>query len=166
MEANMDDGTREAFDQLVRTRRSIRRFTDRPVPKKLLIEILDIAGRAPSNSNMQPWRVYLVGGAAKDKLAQALSEAHQKSPADYQPERPMYAPNLPVPYSDRLQLFGRVFYGALGIDRADMAARGRHVAEKLDSEIRAATLYAIMSDLIFRTTTIGSRKQQWRAMFI
>jgi nitroreductase len=131
MEAKMDDGTREAFDQLVRTRRSIRRFTSRPVSKKLLIEILDIAGNSPSNSNMQPWRVYLVGGAAKDKLAQALSEAHQKSPANYQPERPMYAPNLPAPYSDRLQQFGRVFYDALAIDRADMEARGRQTARNL-----------------------------------
>ena len=121
----------QAIDQLVTTRRSIRRFTDRPVSKKLLLEILDIAGRAPSNSNMQPWRVYVVGGAAKDKLAQALSDAHQKSPADYQPERPMYAPNLPAPYSDRLQLFGRVFYGALRIDRADMEARGRYIARNL-----------------------------------
>ena len=87
----MDDGTRQAIDQLVRARRSIRRFTDRSVSKQLLMEIFDIAGSAPSNSNMQPWRVYLVGGVAKDKLAQALSQAHQKSPADYQPERPMYA---------------------------------------------------------------------------
>ena len=127
----MDDGARQAIDQLIRTRRSIRRFTDRPVSKQLLIEVLDIARSAPSSSNMQPWKVYLVGGAAKDKLAQALSEAHQKSPADYQPERPMYAPNLPVPYSDRLELFGRLFYGALGIDRTDMEARGRQTARNL-----------------------------------
>lgn len=127
----MDDGARQAIDHLVRARRSIRRFTDRPVSKRLLIEILDIARSAPSNSNMQPWRIYLVGGAAKDKLAQALTEAHQKSPADYQPELPMYAPNLPVPYSDRLQLFGRVFYRALGIDRTDMEARGRQTARNL-----------------------------------
>jgi nitroreductase len=130
--AKIDDEMRQAIDQVVRTRRSIRRFTDRPVSKKLLLEILDIARRAPSNSNMQPWRVYLVGGAAKDKVAQALSDAHQKSPADYQPERPMYAPNLPAPYSDRLQQFGRVLYGALGIDRADMEARGRYVARNLN----------------------------------
>jgi nitroreductase len=127
----MDDGTRTAIDQVIGTRRAIRRFTARPVSKQLLLEILDLARRAPSNSNMQPWRVYLVGGTAKDKLAQALSEAHQKSPDDYQPERPMYAPNLPAPHSDRLQLFGRVFYGALGIDRADMEARGRQTARNL-----------------------------------
>jgi nitroreductase len=129
--ADMDDGARQAIDQLIRTRRSIRRFTDRPVSKRLLIEVLSIAGSAPSSSNMQPWRVYLVGGAAKDELAQALSEAHQKSPADYQPERPMYAPNMPVPYSDRLRLFGRAFYDALGIDRTDMEARGQQTARNL-----------------------------------
>jgi nitroreductase len=85
MREKMGDGTRHVIDRLVRTRRAVRRFTDRPVSKKLLLEILDVAGRAPSNSNMQPWRLYIVGGAAKDKLAQALSEAHQKSAADYQP---------------------------------------------------------------------------------
>jgi nitroreductase len=127
----MDEGARQAIDHLIKTRRAIRRFTDRPVSKRLLMEVLDIAARTPSNSNMQPWRVYLVGGTAKDELAQALSEAHQKSPADYQPERPMYAPNLPVPYSDRLQLFARVFYGALGIDRSDLEARGRQTARNL-----------------------------------
>ena len=127
----MDDGTRHAFDRLVRTRRAIRRFTDRPVSKKLLLEILDVAGRAPSNSNMQPWRVYIVGGAAKDRLAQALSEAHQKAPTDFQPERPMYAPDLPAPFSDRLHLFGHVFYGALGIAQTDLQARGRQTARNL-----------------------------------
>jgi nitroreductase len=129
--AKMDDGTCQAIDQLVRTRRSIRRFTNRPVSKKLLRELLDVAGRAPSNSNMQPWRVYMVGGAARDRLAHALSEAHEKSPADYQPERPMFAADLPAPYSDRRQLFGRVFYGALGIGRADMEGRGRQAARNL-----------------------------------
>ena len=43
----------------------------------------------------------------------------------------MYAPNMPVPYSNRLQLFGRVFYDALGIDRTDMEARGRQTARNL-----------------------------------
>jgi len=129
--AKMDDGTWQAIDQLVRTRRSIRRFTSRPVSKTLLHELLDVAGRTPSNSNMQPWRLYMVGGAAKDKLAHALSEAHEKSPADYQPERPMFAADLPAPYSDRRQLFGRVFYGALGIDRADKEARARYIARNL-----------------------------------
>jgi nitroreductase len=43
----------------------------------------------------------------------------------------MFAPNLPAPYSDRRDLFGRVFYGALGIDQADMETRGRQIARNL-----------------------------------
>jgi nitroreductase len=129
--SKMNDGMRQAIDHVVRTRRSIRRFTDRPVCKRLVLEILDIAGRAPSNSNMQPWRVYVVGGAAKDELAQALTDAHQQSPDEYQPERPMFAPNLPAPYSDRRQLLGRMFFDALGIDRADVEARDRQIARNL-----------------------------------
>ena len=95
----MDERARHAIDQLVKTRRSIRRFTDRPVSKQLLIEVLDVARRAPSNSNMQPWRVYLVAGAARDRLAQALGEAHRTSPANYQPERPEVTPEAAIPVS-------------------------------------------------------------------
>lgn len=41
----------------VRTRRSVRAFTAEPVPRSTVEYILESASRAPSGSNIQPWRV-------------------------------------------------------------------------------------------------------------
>ena len=63
--------TREA----IRTRRSIRRFEDRPVPLDLIREMLEAAVRAPSGGNRQPWRFVVVTDRAK--IAEFDPIAHQ-----------------------------------------------------------------------------------------
>ncbi len=45
-----------AFQQLTSTRRSVRVYEERPVPRELTRALLDLASRAPSNFNRQPWR--------------------------------------------------------------------------------------------------------------
>jgi nitroreductase len=116
---------RSAIDQVIESRRSVRRFNERPVPKRLLLDILALAGRAPSNSNMQPWRIYLAAGALKEGLARAISDAHATMPDDYQPERPMFALNMPELHEERRRRFGEIFFGALNLDRADAAGCAR-----------------------------------------
>ena len=117
-----------AVDRVIESRRSVRRFLDRPVPRQLILDILAVAGRAPSNSNMQPWRVFLAAGAVKGGLARAISEAHRTEPDAHQPERPMFAPDMPQPHAARRQRFGQIFFGTLGIDAADAAGRARQSA--------------------------------------
>jgi len=56
------------FDDVVRGRRSIRGFTPAPVPKALIREILDLAMRAPSSLNTQPWNFYVVTGDPLDRI--------------------------------------------------------------------------------------------------
>ena len=51
------------FDDVIRGRRSIRGFLKQPVPKALIREILELAMRAPTSLNTQPWNFYVVGGA-------------------------------------------------------------------------------------------------------
>ena len=68
------------LDQVIRDRRSIRSFLARPVPPALLEEALAIAQRAPSNSNVQPWRLILVSGARRDSLSRALRIAAERDP--------------------------------------------------------------------------------------
>jgi len=53
-------------------RHSTRRFLPRPVPRDLVNEALALAQHAPSNSNIQPWRLVFVSGAARDRLKHAL----------------------------------------------------------------------------------------------
>jgi nitroreductase len=64
-----------AIDQAIRDRKSIRVFRPDPVPRQVIEEILDVARWAPSGSNIQPWRVTVVGGERADTLRRRLEEA-------------------------------------------------------------------------------------------
>jgi F420 biosynthesis protein FbiB-like protein len=60
------------FD-LIRTRRSIRRYTDEPIPPETILRLLEAAAWAPSAHNRQPWRfAVLTRPADKEKLAIAM----------------------------------------------------------------------------------------------
>lgn len=65
--ANLD-----AFRQVVRSRRSVRRFTEEPVPPEVLDDCLDLAMLAPNSSNLQPWEFFVVQTPElKDQVAHA-----------------------------------------------------------------------------------------------
>src|SRR5690606_10666332 len=61
-------GRRMEFDQVIRGRRSIRGYRKRPVPKALIREILELAMRAPTSLNTQPWNFFVVAGAVLDRI--------------------------------------------------------------------------------------------------
>jgi nitroreductase len=104
------------LEDAVRQRRSIRMFLpDRPVPRESIDEALDLAIRAPSNSNIQPWHVVFASGAARDRLVAALLEAAQAAPPK--------VPALPEHFSHFRSETGKVVYGSMGIARDDVAAR-------------------------------------------
>jgi len=54
--------------EAIRTRKSMRGFRPDPVPKEVLRDILDIARRAPSSMNTQPWEITVVSGQALDNI--------------------------------------------------------------------------------------------------
>src|SRR5262249_17814061 len=66
---------------VVRARRSVRAFAPRPLPRELVQAILEDAGTAPSGGNIQPWRVYVVTGAAKAALSDAVVAAFRAEDA-------------------------------------------------------------------------------------
>jgi nitroreductase len=76
-------GHDKGLDEIVYRRHSTRMFVpDRPIPPELRCEALTLASRAPSNSNVQPWRLFLASGRRRDRLAAALSaEAGAYPPA-------------------------------------------------------------------------------------
>jgi nitroreductase len=109
-------------DTAIRSRKTVRAFRPDPVPRSQLVEIIEVARMAPSNFNTQPWRVHVLTGAAKRALSEAISRAHSAN------THPSFSPFPQPPPTDcaaRLEEFGRRLYGALGIDRTDMVARGR-----------------------------------------
>lgn len=102
--------------EVVRSRHSARMFLpDKPVPIELLEEALTLAMRAPSNSNVQPWQVFLATGARRDRLAAALStEARTNPPTDL---------GLPDHFTPLRRELGALVYGSMGIARDDAEAR-------------------------------------------
>ena len=50
----------EELDELIKTRRSVRKFQDKPVPEDLLVKALEMATWAPNGGNYQPWRFLIV----------------------------------------------------------------------------------------------------------
>lgn len=117
----MDDIIR-CVDSVLRSRRTTRAFTSDPVSADQVREILEVASSAPSNSNTQPWRVYVLAGAPMQELGRSLAAAFQRGdlPA------PAHFPDpLPQAFAARQQDFGTRYYGALGIGWSDTDARAR-----------------------------------------
>jgi nitroreductase len=105
-----------ALDDVVWARRSTRMFLrDKPVPRELLDEALALAMRAPSNTNLQPWRLFLATGARRDRLVEALLE---RATLGF-PE----TVGLPEDFAPVRQEFGALVYGAMGIARDDKESR-------------------------------------------
>ena len=112
----------QCVSAVVRSRRSVRAFRPDPLRRQLVEEILEDAASAPSGANTQPWRVYALSGAVKDELGRALVAAFRAAAAPV----PAHFPQpLPATHQARLADFGARYYGSLGIDRGDAAARAR-----------------------------------------
>jgi nitroreductase len=113
------------IDEIIAGRFACREFSDRPIPRQVIEEILSVARFAPSGANIQPWRVYVLAGAVKERVSAALLEAHAISRDEHVSEYKYYATDLPEPYLNRRKEFGRLFYGSLGIAQTDTEARSR-----------------------------------------
>ncbi len=106
-------------DRVISARRSIRRFLPAPVPRETVEAILDVAARAPSGTNMQPWRAYALAGAAKDALAAKLTDAFLTDAASHRAEYAYYPEQFFEPYLARRRKVGWDLYGLLGIARGE-----------------------------------------------
>ena len=108
-------------DTALMTRRSIRAFLPTPVPRVEIEAILEAASRAPSGTNTQPWKVYVVTGESLVRLSQALLAAYDDPQRDalYQEEYPYYPRQWVSPYIDRRRKIGWDLYGLLGIGKSD-----------------------------------------------
>lgn len=60
--------------EAIKTRRSIRAFKPDPIPKKVLTELLEVAGWSPSSANTQPWEFFVLTGEVLDKYNHFLIE--------------------------------------------------------------------------------------------
>jgi nitroreductase len=111
----------ETFGALMRARRSVRGFSDQPVPAETLQAIFATAQQAPSNCNVQPWVVHVVSGAAATAMRAALHD-HARSGAAPAPDFPLTA-GYPGDYRTRQVDAAKALFAATGVARDDVAAR-------------------------------------------
>ncbi len=113
----------QAVDAAITSRRSIRAFLPRTVAREDIEAILSVAARAPSGTNTQPWKVYVLTGAAKDKLSNAILDvyADPARAAQHTEEYNYYPREWISPYIDRRRKVGWDLYALLGLTRDNKA---------------------------------------------
>ena len=105
------------------TRKTIRAFRPDPVPRETIENILALAARAPSGGNLQPWKVYVLLGEARDELIRRVAERRKTKALGEAPEYSIYPPALTEPYKTRRFRIGEAMYATMGIPREDKVAR-------------------------------------------
>jgi len=120
--------SQEAVDAAITSRRSIRAFLNKPVERDEIARILDVAARAPSGTNTQPWKVYVLTGAARARLSNAILavNADPEQARGHTDEYAYYPREWMSPYIDRRRKVGWDLYSLLGLGRdnkAGMAAQ-------------------------------------------
>jgi nitroreductase len=138
-------------EDAIRGRRSIRAFQDKPVPHELISHVLDIANRAPSGSNTQPWKVWVLDGGVKDQLVREILEVYDTS-GEGKREYNYYPVNWRDPYQARRRACGWGLYSTMGITRENKA--GMHAQRRQNYEFFGAPVGLIFS--IDRDMELGS----------
>ena len=119
----IDDPT--SVDAAIESRFSARAFLQKPVPRETIEAILQLARRAPSGTNTQPWKVHVLQGATLASVSAEVCAAHDaiyanpQLAADYREEYEYYPRKWVSPYIDRRRQNGWSLYGLLGITKAD-----------------------------------------------
>ncbi len=121
------DAAAAVVDEAIRTRRAVRAFTSEAVPREEIEAILSVASRAPSGTNMQPWRVRVLTGTALARFTETMVDAYLHREDEVDPEWSYYPQPIPEPYLSRRRKVGWDLYGLLGIGRGDKARmRSQH----------------------------------------
>lgn len=112
-------------DEFINARMSVRAFTKELPSHELIQHILQVASRAPSGTNTQPWKVYVLEGNILSEVCDAVCQAYEaisKNPelADEYKEAYSYYPEKWFsPYIDRRRENGWSLYGLLGIEKGE-----------------------------------------------
>src|SRR6476661_3338118 len=113
----------QAVGAAITSRRSIRAFLPTPVAREDIEAILEVAARAPSGTNTQPWKVYVLTGEAKESLSAAILAAYgdARQVREHTEEYAYYPREWVAPFIDRRRKVGWDLYSLLGLTREDKA---------------------------------------------
>jgi nitroreductase len=124
----------QAVDAAITSRRSIRAYLPQPVPRAELEQILQVAGRAPSGTNTQPWKVYVLEGERKQALSDAILALHNdpEQARQHTEEYAYYPREWVAPFIDRRRKVGWDLYALLGLTRENKAGMAAQHGKNYD----------------------------------
>jgi nitroreductase len=113
----------QSVDAAIASRRSIRAFLPAPVAREDIEAILEVSARAPSGTNIQPWKVTVLTGEAKQRLSDAILAVYRDPDAAsaHVQEYHYYPRQWVSPFIERRRKVGWDLYGLLGLSREDKA---------------------------------------------
>lgn len=109
--------------EALQARISTRAFLDTPVKEAQIRDVLDDARFAASGGNVQPWKVVVVAGEARQRVMDAVQTKLAENPLENESAFPVYPEKLWEPYRSRRFEVGEDMYALMGVPREDKAAR-------------------------------------------
>jgi nitroreductase len=137
------------IEEAILSRRSVRAFRPDPVPRETVERILALASRAPSGTNIQPWKVIVVGGEARERLTRAMHEEFLRVGEEgWTREYEYYPTKWRDPYLARRRKLGWDLYGLLGIRKGERDKTHRqHARNYLFFEAPVGLVFTLERDL-------------------
>lgn len=126
----MSASAAEAVERAITRRRAVRAFLPDPIDPALLRRLIALAARAPSGTNMQPWRLRVLGPKTRARLERALVAALD-DPSPREEEYRYYPTVFREPYLSRRRKVGWDLYGLLGVAKGDHAGMRRQTEANL-----------------------------------
>jgi len=119
MSSHINYDVSPSVSDAIDTRRSLRAFLPKTVERGIIEQILSTAARAPSGTNMQPWKTYITTGKTRQELCESVSAVFDERAGTHTSEVRYYPENWFEPYLGRRRQVGWALYNLLGIKKGD-----------------------------------------------
>ena len=118
----------KSLTEIIKNRKSIRAYLDKPVNNDLIKDMLLKACQSPSGGNLQPWKIYIVNEKSMDDFLK-----FQKNwKGSEEPPYPIYPEKLKEPYRTSRNQMGEEMYSLIGIERDDKIGRINQMLKNFD----------------------------------
>ena len=118
----------KTLTEIIKNRKSVRAYLDKPVSNDLIRELLIKASQSPSGGNLQPWKIYIINEQSMEDFLKFQKNWKGKE----EPPYPIYPEKLKEPYRTSRNQMGEDMYSLIGIERDDKLGRMNQMLKNFD----------------------------------